>query len=330
MTASAGATTDARQPSTTRFIGPFTGVATGGRVETSTHDNKDADPNHHVTSTSDEEYKGRFLFSFRIDNGVVTGTGEGTYQTATWHLAGTNGSNGAFSCDVPLTTTDYGVKITGTATNGDIRVLFTLDGAKEHNADYDCGAKFTGFATDSTFLDESLQTVEDAAGSYVAVNQAHPAPRHLSFHSDTGDDKSHKVIDDNWDFTFTGPSGGNGGGGGGVPDTGRPGEDPGPGGCTIKGTAHADVLRGTAKSDVICGYGGNDVILARGGNDVVYGGAGKDKITGGAGKDSLHAGAGNDTLLARDGTVDLVDGGPGHDAAATDAKDLRKSVEAVP
>lgn len=98
--------------------------------------------------------------------------------------------------------------------------------------------------------------------------------------------------------------------------------------CTIRGTAHADVLHGTPGRDVICGFGGWDVIYGGGGDDILrggsghdtlYGGPGDDTLRGGADKDLLYGGAGNDALYG-DGSynylygnagADRLDGGPG-------------------
>lgn len=72
--------------------------------------------------------------------------------------------------------------------------------------------------------------------------------------------------------------------------------------CTIEGTINADVLTGTSGSDTICG------------------GAGADVITGGGGSDTLLGGPGDDRIMAKDRHRDVVDGGPGRDAAAVDRK----------
>jgi hypothetical protein len=85
-----------------------------------------------------------------------------------------------------------------------------------------------------------------------------------------------------------------------------------PRGCTVTGTAHADVLRGTRHADVICGLGGDDVIIARGGNDVVYGDGGDDVVLGGRGADTIYGDAGRDRLLGGRG-ADVLAGGPGAD-----------------
>jgi len=125
--------------------------------------------------------------------------------------------------------------------------------------------------------------------------------------------------------------------------------------CTIVGTVGPDHLRGTPGPDVICGLGGSDVILGLGGNDVIYGGPGDDVIDGGAGRDLIYGGlgrdriaggvgadridggAGQDVLLggpgkdmldARNGTSDVVNGGPGWDRGRVDRRlDRRVSIE---
>ena len=83
-------------------------------------------------------------------------------------------------------------------------------------------------------------------------------------------------------------------------------------GCTIVGTARADVLVGTRRADVICGRGGNDVLRGGGGNDVLRGGTGNDRLYGGTGADALDGGRGNDTLDGGSG-ADFVKGGAGRD-----------------
>jgi Ca2+-binding RTX toxin-like protein len=49
-------------------------------------------------------------------------------------------------------------------------------------------------------------------------------------------------------------------------------------GCTVSGTAGADVLTGTSRADLICGLGGDDTITGLGGDDVVVGGPGTDTV----------------------------------------------------
>jgi hypothetical protein len=65
--------------------------------------------------------------------GNIRGIGNGSYQTATWHLSGTNGSHGSFDCDVSMTTTEFAVRITGHGADGRMHVRFALEGAHEAN-----------------------------------------------------------------------------------------------------------------------------------------------------------------------------------------------------
>lgn len=90
--------------------------------------------------------------------------------------------------------------------------------------------------------------------------------------------------------------------------------------CTIYGSDGADRIRGTAARDVICGERGNDRIDGRGGDDVIIGGAGNDTIVGGPGKDRLFGAWGDDRIVARDGTADVVDSGPGADRLTVDRR----------
>jgi Ca2+-binding RTX toxin-like protein len=101
------------------------------------------------------------------------------------------------------------------------------------------------------------------------------------------------------------------------PDAGAPGTDQP---CAVIGTAGNDTLRGTAGDDLVYGGDGSDVILGAGGNDYLWGGHGDDRLVGGRGHDVLRGGYGADTILARDGTRDSVNGGPGRDRAFVDPR----------
>jgi Ca2+-binding RTX toxin-like protein len=98
---------------------------------------------------------------------------------------------------------------------------------------------------------------------------------------------------------------------------------------TLSGTARADRLVGTARNDLLYGLRGNDVLLGGKGNDVLSGGPGNDVLDGGTGLDRLYGGPGNDTLRARDGQRDVVDCGPGRDAATVDRLDRVSGCEIV-
>lgn len=312
-------------------VGPYTGVATA-LVDQYRHVESSS-----VTSDSKDVYTARFTYSFRIVNGRVEGRGDGVYQSATWTLNGTyNGQS--FGCSPPLTTGPFTVAVTGSATASQIKLRFRLVGAREQNADYDCGAGYTGYATDSTYLAESLEKVQDAQpGGMITLSRANPRIPALRKLEETGSSSDKRVRLYEWTITIRAPagSGGGGGGGGGGSGGNAPPANPN-GGCTINGTPGDDVLTGTAGRDVICGGAGDDVIRGNGGRDALRGGAGDDQLLGGAGNDALDGGTGadqllgqdgRDLLLARDGFRDTVNGGRQRDRAIVDSIDRVSAVE---
>jgi Ca2+-binding RTX toxin-like protein len=317
-------------PERASFFGPYTGVATGEQTRVSHQDNK-ASGDSHVTSDSDEDYQARFTYSFRVENGEIAGTGEGVYLAATWHLSGVNGKYGGFSCDPEVTGTPFHVEVYGFKLDNELIVSFFLGNASETNDDYDCGAHFTGYATKSEFLFDSMLQTADANGAaeYFRINAAHPRLGHFTSHKTEETDTVKRVIDNTWDITITPPSSTQDDSGGPAPSTAKK-KGPGTQMCTINGTPGKDILHGTSKADVICGFGGNDVIFGGGGDDIIIGGPGNDKIDGGAGFDLLYGDAGNDSFSAKDGTRDTVVGGTGKDRATVDkGKDVATGVEKV-
>src|SRR6478672_7126993 len=158
------ATAHRHAPARAAFIGPYTGVATGEQTRVAHHDNK-ASGSGHITSDSDEDYQARFTYSFRVENGEISGTGEGVYLVATWHLSGVNGSNGGFSCDPVVTGNPFHVTVVGFRLDNELIVSFNLADAQEENDDYDCGAHFTGYATKSQYLWDSMLQTSDANGA---------------------------------------------------------------------------------------------------------------------------------------------------------------------
>jgi Ca2+-binding RTX toxin-like protein len=328
----AASSTGARDHTAQRhaFLGPYTGVGVGGQQRFGHSDNKATNPDDHVVSDSNETYRGRFTYSFRIEKGVVSGTGEGVYQTSTWHLQGVNGKNGSFSCDPTVDTKDFSVDVGGWVVGTKMYLFFELPGSQERNEDYDCGAKFTGRATTSTFLADSLlSVVSHTPGGLLSTNVRSPSIGHLAYHEETASGDTSHVIDSAWDISISGPAGGS-------DNPGRPGpstakrKGPGTKVCTITGTPGRDVLRGTSKHDVICGLGGNDVLIGLGGDDILFGGPGNDSLDGGSGRDLLFGDAGKDAISAKDGESDRIDGGPGRDSAKRDAgKDSVSAVEKV-
>ena len=203
--------------------------------------------------------------------------------------------------------------------------------ARETNAKYDCGAGYSGFATDSAYIAESLARVI----WHVKFDATHPVFPVLTHDEKHGSATDFRTVHDEWVVSVAppgstptpptlppqGPNNGKEVGGGGALPTGD--SPAGPTGddafaCTIKGTGGNDVLVGTSGPDVICGFGGNDRINGSGGDDIIYGGPGNDTIIGGGGSDSLHGNSGNDKFIAKDGQRDLVNGNGGHDTATFD------------
>ena len=91
-----------------------------------------------------------------------------------------------------------------------------------------------------------------------------------------------------------------------------------------------DRLAGGKGSDRLYGNAGKDRLDGGRGNDRLAGGKGADTLKGSRGKDRLAGGKGNDLLRDLDLQVDMVDGGPGSDAAKLDVGlDVVKNVEAV-
>jgi dipeptidyl aminopeptidase/acylaminoacyl peptidase len=106
--------------------------------------------------------------------------------------------------------------------------------------------------------------------------------------------------------------------------------------CVLAGASRADVIRGTGRAELIVGGSGADTVFAGGGHDVVLGGsgadfvggeAGDDRLVGGSGRDRLYGGRAADRLYGLDAERDLLDGGPGRDAAFGDPEDRVRSVE---
>jgi Ca2+-binding RTX toxin-like protein len=307
------------------FIGPFTGVGSG----TSDHNSHAENADQTNVVNSHAAYSGRFTYSFRIDAvGTISGRGDGTYQSATWHVDGTNGDKGGFNCDPPVTTSpNYSVTVDGNVVNGHAHLTFSLEGAHEDNDAMDCGADYTANESHTTALADSLRDVQKGD---LVLDPDHPSIGPLRLLTETGDQSNKRIVLDEWDISIHPPPADK-------PQDAGPDVPDGVGGhppprdaasiCTIKGTAHADHLRGTTRNDIICGYGGNDTINGRGGNDLVYGGPGNDRIKGGAGLDVLYGNFGDDSFATRDGKRDKAHGGFGTDSARADKKDRLISIE---
>jgi hypothetical protein len=105
----------------------------------------------------------------------VTGSGKGSYTSATWHLVVTD-SAGTFTCDVPIQTNTYAVKVTGKAVGSRITLALSLPTAEDTNDDTPCG-DYTAYSTPGNSLDYALKS---AGGRTLNVSKARPAPISLS------------------------------------------------------------------------------------------------------------------------------------------------------
>jgi RTX calcium-binding nonapeptide repeat (4 copies) len=312
------------------FIGPYTGLGRGS-LEVRRHiDNQASDPADRIVTDSLDVYRARFRYSFRIDGfGRINGIGNGSYQTATYHLEGTNGDQGSFSCDLDMSTTDFALRVTGQAADGRMTVRFALDGAREANDEVLCGAGYSVFATDDTRLARSLELVQPPEG--IVIDQTDPSIAPMIKTVAEGDATDSRTSDHAWRFTIEPPP----------PEPPNHPENavgaydtPRQAGrrariCTIESTGRNDILNGTRGNDVICAYGGRDVVNGGGGHDLIYGGPGRDRITGGRGLDTLYGNGGRDRLNARDRRLDVVNGGDGNDRARVDGRDRVREVELV-
>jgi Ca2+-binding RTX toxin-like protein len=79
--------------------------------------------------------------------------------------------------------------------------------------------------------------------------------------------------------------------------------------------------------EVVIGSSKGDVLIGDGRANRILGGGGNDTIAPGKGKDTASAGAGRDKILAKDGTRDRLNGGPGRDSGRVDRIDVKRSIE---
>jgi hypothetical protein len=159
-----------------RFV-HYTGKASGGLVWQEHRVSQDANPTPSVVVDQNGEDKGVFTFSFTVDRktGKVTGSGKGSYTSATWHLVVTD-SGGTFTCDVPIHANRYAVKVTGRVLGSRIRLALSLPDALDTNDDTPCG-DYTAYSTPGNSLDYALSR---AGGRTLNVSRTRPASVSLS------------------------------------------------------------------------------------------------------------------------------------------------------
>ena len=175
-----------------RFV-HYTGKATGGLNWQEHRVSQDANPTPSVVVDQNGEDKGVFTFAFTVDRktGKVTGSGKGSYTSASWHLVVTD-SAGSFTCDVPIRTSAYLVKVTGKAVGSRIFLALSLPNAEDTNDDTPCG-DYTAYSTPGNSLDYALRL---AGGRTLNVSKARPAPVSLAKTSTTSfvDEEASPVV----------------------------------------------------------------------------------------------------------------------------------------
>lgn len=157
-----------------------------------------------VDSTSSSNYQVELNFTFSIAKaGEIAGGGSGSYTDAHWHLYGVNGQDGPFDCDPPITTEPFSVDVSGHASGGEAHLSLSLPDATETNADYDCGASYTGYATTSHIMSSSLSLV---GGDNLSFPLAAPSSFTVQKRTSTGSGDDTENDEHIWSFSFTPPT----------------------------------------------------------------------------------------------------------------------------
>ncbi|MGA3362653.1 MAG: hypothetical protein ABSD82_11555, partial [Solirubrobacteraceae bacterium] len=154
-----------------------------------------------ITSTSIAVYKVKLSFSFSASSaGTITGSGTGHYTEASWHLSGVNGSNGSFDCMPPISTNTFKVVVAGSESAGELTLSLAIPDATETNQDYDCGADYSGYATTSHYMTQSLQLV---GGQDLKLPASKPTTLPKTKTTRTGNSSKMTTNIDTWTFTIT-------------------------------------------------------------------------------------------------------------------------------
>ena len=162
-----------------------------------------------VDSTSSSNYQVELTFTFSIARtGEVSGGGSGSYTDAHWHLFGVNGQDGPFDCSPPITAGPFSVDVSGHASGGEAHLSLSMPDATETNADYDCGAHYTGFATTSHIMAGSLLRV---GGDDLSVSLAAPSSFTVQKRTTSGGGDDTENDQHIWSFSFTPPTSRSGG-----------------------------------------------------------------------------------------------------------------------
>jgi len=124
----------------------------------------DVDSGHYssgdVDSTSSSNYQVELSFTFPSVAPARSWAGAAAVTTdAHWHLFGVNGDNGPFDCDPPIAAAPFSVEVSGHADGDMAHISLSMPDATETNADYNCGADYSGYATTSHIMSSSLSLV---------------------------------------------------------------------------------------------------------------------------------------------------------------------------
>jgi hypothetical protein len=166
----------------------YTGTAQGGDTWKQHFSSYDNPPS--VVGDSNAVLQATFTFSFAVSprTGRVTGTGQGQYTQATWHMQGQDTSSGAFNCDVPLQGPSFSVSVSGRAIGKRIRLsLLIPKSADATNDTMPCGGDFYAYGGSWAKLRWCLSQV---GGSSLVVSKTKPSALNLSKEiTDTEDDQ---------------------------------------------------------------------------------------------------------------------------------------------
>jgi hypothetical protein len=157
-----------------------------------------------VDSTSSSNYQVELSFTFSVGSaGQVSGGGSGSYTDAHWHLFGVNGDNGPFDCDPPITAAPFSVEVSGHADGDVAHISLSMPDATETNADYNCGADYSGYATTSHIMSSSLSLV---GGDDLTVPLAAPSSFTAQKQTQSGSGDDTENDEHIWSFSFTPPA----------------------------------------------------------------------------------------------------------------------------
>jgi hypothetical protein len=207
----------ARATADAAAAGVWTGTAEGIAVDNAEHESGGSS----VHSTAN--YQVELSFSFSVSpGGDVVGGGSGYYTDAHWHLSGVNEGK-SFGCEPPVTGEPFKVEVSGHKSGHDVMLSLNIPDATETNENYECGANFSGFATTSHAMSESLEVV---GGNKLHLSDSAPTSEVLEETVGShGDASEGSKEDDNiWTISVTPPA---------SDDHERPPDQGGGGSCSL-------------------------------------------------------------------------------------------------